>query len=205
MLQKSAVTPQLWQLLTEISPLAAQVGFALAGGTNLALRLGHRLSIDIDFFAYQAFEKDDVKKLISKHLGVEAILMNETKQSLRFIIQDIKTEFLLHEYPLIAAIQMTEGIPLYSLSDVAAMKINAVIGRGAKKDFWDIAALLNTYSLPKLMALYNQKYQTADASLILRTLSYFEDAETEPDPVTNDGQQWHSVKKIIAKAIQEYN
>lgn len=203
MLRKTAVTPELWRLLSAVSPTAEAAGFALAGGTNLALRFGHRLSVDIDFFAIQRFDKEALRKSIASQYA-DAVLMNETEQSMRYIIGGVKTEFLLHEYPLVQALEMMDEVSLYSIADVAAMKVNAVIGRGARKDFWDIAVLLQRYPLSQLFKHYIAKYGAADPSLLLRALAYFEDAEAEPDPITLTPATWPEIKNIIRQAIRDF-
>lgn len=188
--------------MTELNslPEVADV-FALAGGTNLALRFGHRLSVDLDFFCPQPFNKSSLSKVLFEKYGAALVLLNETAQSLRYALRGVKTEFLLHEYPTLHVHEDLQRAKLYSIPDVAAMKINAVIGRGAKKDFWDVACLLQQFSLTALIDFYNRKYPPADAGLIIRSLSYFEDAEREPDPISLNKVSWKGIRETIEDAI----
>lgn len=111
---------------------------------------------------------------------------------------------LRHDYPLLAQPEVLEGIRMLSVLDVAAMKLNAIVNRGAKKDFYDLHTLLRHYPLPTLLDAYRRKYPNAEPFLLVRSLSFFEDAESEPDPVPLAGQSWPDVKDRVIRAVREY-
>jgi predicted nucleotidyltransferase component of viral defense system len=94
---------------------------------------------------------------------------------------------------------------MYSIEDIIAMKVQAVLGRGKKKDFWDIAELLNHYSLENFIEFHTQKYKSQNLLIsIPHALTYFSDADESEDPVSLKGQTWESVKSEIQKKVREY-
>ena len=197
MLYHNTVAPATLELLEELSSFHAlrAKGFALAGGTSLALQIGHRISVDLDFFTIQEFDLNEILPAMSKYkldLGLSE------KNAFSLAISGIKVDFLHHNYPIIENLVNQEGILLYSVSDIAAMKLNAIINRGSKKDFYDIYYLLAKYSVDELMALYQRKYGFATDMLLLKSLLYFEDADQEPDPnVLDEKITWTGVRENI--------
>ncbi len=203
MLFTQTVTPATLELLKQLMGIPELDSFALVGGTNLSLQLGHRISIDIDLFSNEPFNVTAVKQAIHQHFPT-ALKLDEMKQSLWYIIDGVKTDIILHQYPYLIPMQETEGIRLLSLSDIIPMKLGAAAGRGAKKDFWDIAELLNEYSLSEMLGFYKSKYSSEDIGYILRSLIYFEDAESQSDPISMKNITWKSVKSKIELAVKEY-
>lgn len=115
------------------------------------------------------------------------------------MIGGIKVDLIAHRYPLLAGIDAIEGIWMLSLEDVAAMKLNAIANRGSKKDFWDFAELLNHFSRDEMLDFYAKKYPGDSLWNIGRSLSYFDDAEGQPDPRDLRGRNWDEVKRIIQR------
>ncbi len=177
--------------------------FALVGGTNLSLRFGHRISDDLDFFANARFDKEAVQKCILDNYP-KAIKTDVSEQTLVFSIGGIKVDFILHDYPYLNLIEEIGGVRLISLADVVAMKLGAISGRGAKKDFWDIAELLNSFSIEQMLGYYMHKYGSDDIGFVVRSLVYFEDAEMQPDPVSLKKISWEQVKDKIVIAVKAY-
>jgi hypothetical protein len=95
------------------------------------------------------------------------------------------------------------GYTMLGLPDIAAMKLSEVCNRGSKKDFFDIVELLDHYGLPELFDFYKRKFKSHDTFHVLRSLTYFDDAEDEPDPITLKGQTWEDVKLRIGEAVRE--
>ena len=93
------------------------------------------------------------------------------------------------------------GVVLAGIKDIAAMKINAVIGRGTKKDFIDLFFLLRRFTLQEMLDMYIQKYPEGSLFIAMKSLSYFEDAESDPMPVMLSPADWNTVKAKIRKAI----
>jgi len=177
--------------------------FALVGGTNLALRFGHRESVDIDLFNNKEYDKEAVKREIINHFPQTQIL-KESKFSISGNINNIKIDIILHEYPYLKPIEVYENINFLSVEDLVAMKLNAIAQRGAKKDFWDMALLLDLYSIKEMLQLYSTKYANHDIGFVVLSLTYFENAETSEDPVSFNNYTWSDVKTKIKTAIKNY-
>ena len=201
MLHFTALPPAVARLLKRMAPLPALAGFSLAGGTSLALRFGHRLSVDLDFFTSQEF---DPSRLPDGLAVAPPRIFGQSSGSLNLEVDGVKVDFLRHDYPMLAPPEVLEGIRMLSVLDVAAMKLNAIVNRGAKKDFYDLHTLLRHYPLPTLLDAYHRKYPNAEPFLLVRSLSFFEDAESEPDPVPLAGQSWPDVKYRVIRAVREY-
>lgn len=168
------------------------VGFALGGGTSLALRMGHRVSVDLDFFTEAVFSPEELLEEIAL---AEATIIRNAKNTLAVNANGVKVEFLRHAYPLLEPVEVMDGIPMLSLPDVAAMKLNAIANRGSKKDFFDVVELLEHDTLTVLLGCFASKYSESDPFTVIRSLAWFEDAEEEPDPVSMVGRTWEDVKE----------
>jgi predicted nucleotidyltransferase component of viral defense system len=200
MLHFTAIPDSVRNLLTLLAPAPALADFALGGGTSLALRFGHRLSVDLDFFTAGEFNTDQ----LTQQLGLDhATQINRAVNSLTLDAQGTKLDFLRHAYPLLAPPEIMDGIRLLSLPDVAAMKLNAIANRGAKKDFFDLSALRNHHTLAEMIQWFEEKYRNADRFTVIRSLAWFEDAEAEPEPVSLDQTDWQSVKATIRAMVNE--
>ncbi len=136
MLQYKAILPSTLELLKRIQSDDTFSNFYLAGGTSLALQIGHRLSIDLDFFQYSdepIYDKiDHLKKFGSINVT------NKSNRVLNVFIDDLKVDFINYSYPFIDQIIEIDQIKLVGLKDIAAMKLAAITGRGTKKDFIDL-------------------------------------------------------------------
>jgi hypothetical protein len=199
MLHPAAVSVTLLQVLRDLQDKTAAAGFALAGGTSLALRLGHRVSVDLDFFTGSDFHPEKLAaSLPAGHGSITGI----ADGTLQLVINGIKVEFLKHAYPQLADHDLIDDLRMWSLADVSAMKLNAIANRGSKKDFSDVVALLDLFPLPAMIAHYQVKYRPASLLMVIRSLAWFEDAEAEPDPVTLNGNTWPDIRETISRAIR---
>lgn len=190
-------------ILTGLMGMQEMKKFSLVGGTNLALRLGHRLSIDLDLFTNEPFEPEFVYRVLeSKFEGT--VMASQSDQMLFLFIGDLKIDIVQLPYPWLQPYEEEEGIRLASLPDIAAMKLSAVARRGVKKDFWDIAALLDHYSLEDMIEFYKEKYTSRDIFHLLRSLVYFTDAETQKDPEPIIKTTWAKVKNKVSVAVRQY-
>ncbi len=177
--------------------------FILGGGTSLALRFGHRRSIDLDFFSVHPFDSKIVENQL-RYLFSGFELVNRTQGSLCAIVDQCKIDILHHAYPLLNDPDLHEGLRLLSLPDLAAMKINAVTNRGSKKDFTDLLLLHeNGIPLAKSLDYFSDKYGNAGRFLAVRSLAWFEDAEDEPDPLFLNGWTWKDVRQRIESLVEE--
>lgn len=199
MLHTAAVPVDLLTVLTELQEKTSAADFALAGGTSLALRLGHRLSVDLDFFTTTPFDPTS----LAAQLGIgHQSITGQSKGTLQAQINGVKVEFLRHAYPQLAHHELIESVKLWSIPDVATMKLNAINNRGSKKDFFDVAALLEHFPLETMLQHYRDKYRPASLLMIIRSLAWFEDADAEPDPISLRNETWPEIKARVAGAIR---
>src|SRR5450432_2635666 len=149
MLHKNAVEPATLELLEQICLQPHFAAFALGGGTNIALRKGHRLSVDLDFFTNKEYNTAAIYKIITaKFKGAE--LLFEQNQTMMFLINGVKVDFVLYPFDWLNPFDETETSRLISLEDIIPMKLQAVSNRFSKKDFWDVELLLREFSLTKM-------------------------------------------------------
>jgi len=173
--------------------------FALAGGTSLALQLGHRESYDLDLFSREDFSTDEVFLFLEQNFRAQ--LISKSRHILISMIEDVKVDCVFHPYPFKHPLLETDTIRLVHIEDVAAMKISAIAGRGRKRDFYDLYFLLQKFSLPELLDFYATKYGESSLFHALRSMTYFEDAEVDADPILFEPLNWKEVKRRVEKAV----
>lgn len=194
-LRTKSVSPELMDLLQKLMKEERLRPFALAGGTALALRFGHRTSIDLDLFTCEPFDAPSVAGLLKTGYGLrEAATAPNT---VRGMIAGIKIDLVAHRYPLLKPLEETGGIRMFSCEDIAAMKLNAITNRGCKKDFWDYAELLRMYSRDEMLSFFARKYEGDSLWNVEKSLTYFDDADNEPDPRDLRGQRWEEIKQTV--------
>lgn len=201
MLQTQTIQPKLLELLTKIMSSEVFKDFLLVGGTSLALQIGHRFSIDIDMFGNSEIDEIEFTEELSI-LGKVTIL-KKSKNIIIYSINGIKVDFVNYKYPLLEKPIIIDNIRMVSDKDIAAMKLNAIAGRGSRKDFIDLYFLLKKYNLRELIAFYNKKYEDGSEFMVLKSLTYFDDAEKEEMPMMFQKITWEEIKNTILKATQE--
>jgi len=156
--------------------------FYLAGGTGLALQLGHRKSYDFDFFSEKRFNENKLFKKIISNLGDHQVQKTLADKSSLFVVFDneINVNFLYYRYPLIKPTIKTKYLDLASLEDIACMKLLAISERIEFKDYVDIYYILKRISLKTLINFFEKKIKDVDVNFILKTLVDFEEVEIEP-------------------------
>lgn len=206
MLQKQTVESGTFSLLKEIMLLPELKSFNLVGGTALALKYGHRKSVDLDLFSFEEFDKLLIENVLSNHFKERFIYENTfAKWGIFCYIDNIKVDLVYYPHPLIDNIVETEGIRLIGDKDLIAMKIQAVFGRGKKKDYWDIAELLNHYSIDDFIKYHKQKYFKQILGIsVPQALIYFTDADESEEPEALKIKSWNEVKKIISKKVRDF-
>jgi predicted nucleotidyltransferase len=174
----------------------------LVGGTSLALQIGHRKSIDIDLFGNLSAEYENLMDELNT-IG-EVVPLKNSKNIHSLLVNDIKVDIVNYGYEWLTNKITIDNIQLASIEDIAAMKLNAIIGRGSKKDFIDLFFILKDYSLATLMEFYTKKYNDGSTFLVLKSLTYFEDADMEEMPFMFNNITWQTIKDNIKKAHAEY-
>jgi len=203
MLQIDAAGPNTISLLQDLMSTRILKDFSLAGGTGLALRMGHRISVDLDLFCTKDFTPEQILQELQSDFNIQ--INNISKNTLNLIINEIKVDVLSYKYPLLKEIEIEQGIRMFSVEDISAMKLSAVSSRGSKKDFYDLYFILKIYSLSQLFEFYKKKYQTDQYYYVLKSLIYFEDAELEPDvQLTKTMHSWNDVKRFFEKTVKEF-
>ncbi|MFY0605946.1 MAG: nucleotidyl transferase AbiEii/AbiGii toxin family protein [Cyclobacteriaceae bacterium] len=205
MLHLATVDPKTLEVLRQIFSLPELEDFALAGGTALALRYGHRKSIDLDLFG-PSLNYDLVSNALIREFG-EDIIFDEVpgNWAIFSFIQNIKVDIIPHEATILASPKKEEGLLLYSDEDIIAMKVHAIFGRGVKKDFWDIHELLHYYPVETFIDCYQKKYPKQRLMIsVPQALTYFADAEESEQPVSLKNQNWESVKSYIRNKVSEF-
>jgi len=180
-------------------------GWILAGGTALALQLGHRISVDLDFFRHEDFQVAPLRQALA-HLGKLEVPSMAT-DTLHCRLDDIRLTFLRSEVPFLHEPVPYRGLHLADVRDIAAMKVIAVAGRGAKKDFIDLYAYLEAgASFPDLMAVVQQRYRDTDFNVmhLLRSLVYFDDAEAEPMPKMLSKASWPEIRRRLEREVRDW-
>ena len=171
--------------------------FYLAGGTALALHMGHRLSRDLDFFSTQSFDED---RMLQDLKTIEKVsLIAKDRETLHLHISGVKVSFLGYHYPVLFSFESFLGVHVADPRDIACMKINAIAGRGVRRDFVDLYVIAKEYGLAPLLELFKVKYAEVDFNLIhaLKSLTYFEDAEREPMPKMLAPISWDQVTEFF--------
>lgn len=206
MLQYSTLEPHTLDILKELMAIPELDGFYLVGGTALALMYGHRLSLDLDLFSSVEFEPQKLVPILEKKYSGFTYNNVHNSVGLFGFIDDVKVDFVrYHYYPLIDDLVVLDGIRLSGIHDLMAMKVAAILKRGVKKDFWDIAEIINRYSIEQVIDAYNHKFPNQQMLIsIPQALIYFDDADASEDPVSKKGQTWDSVKKTIRKQVDAY-
>lgn len=177
--------------------------FYLAGGTALALHIGHRQSVDFDFFTLQDFQ---TRAMIAALQPLGAFeLFSEAENTVNALLNEVRISFFTYRYPLIQPFHYYRQVAIADLRDIAAMKCEAISGRGSKKDFIDLAFLLRYLSLSEIFDLYEAKYGRAVSNHyhLLKSLVYFDDAEEQPMPRMSAPVSWEEIKQQILTMLKQ--
>lgn len=195
-----ALFPDTLRALQLVSKVPAVRQAYLAGGTALALHIGHRISVDLDFFTDKDFLEDELERELTLLGGYRG-----EKKAWRTVmgkISQTKFSMFYYKYPLIGQVEEFDGIRVASKKDIAAMKIHAIEERGTRRDFVDVYFLAKDFSLEEMLGFYEEKYGCLEEHKysILRSLDYFEDAEMEtalPEMLVKIS--WDEVKKFFRR------
>jgi predicted nucleotidyltransferase component of viral defense system len=203
MLRTETVAPHLLELLKDLMQKEYLRKFVLVGGTALSLQIGHRKSEDLDMFSPEPFETAELKSHLEDNFSSFNIDLERTN-SLITTINTIKVDFIRFKYGFDYPFIKHNKIRLANIKDIAPMKLDAISGRGKKKDFFDLYFLLKQFSLTELLSLYQAKYKHTSIFHVIKSINYFEEAENESDPTVFDKTvTWKKVKTTIAGEIKK--
>ncbi|MDZ4793341.1 MAG: nucleotidyl transferase AbiEii/AbiGii toxin family protein [Bacteroidota bacterium] len=188
-----------FRLIQQLQAIPELNEFHLVGGTALALQLGHRNSIDIDLFTQNEFKPTDIISLLEKDYRISTTLVR--KGTILAVVNNIKTDFIRHNYLFLNAPIIEERIRFLSKEDIAAMKFHAIIQSGKRlKDFIDIYFLLQHFSMKQMIGFFTAKYSYSNAMIAMKAVNFFGELDENIDPPKL--LQPLPLKKIMAR-IQE--
>jgi predicted nucleotidyltransferase component of viral defense system len=178
--------------------------FYLAGGTCLALYLGHRQSYDFDFFIPADFNTSQIINILTGIGRYERD--NEEKNTINGMLNSVRVSFFGYKYDMIEDFGSYRGIRLAGIRDIAAMKLEAIAGRGSKKDFVDMYFLLKQFSLKEIFSFHALKYGVGLNNQYhhLKSLVYFADADAEAMPLMTQPLEWGRIKNQIISCTKQF-
>jgi hypothetical protein len=181
--------------------------FYLAGGTGLAVQLGHRISVDLDFFTRTSeLDGPDRRRILKQLAPIKGFsLIEEREGTLHFALSSTRVSLLHYPYRLQRPLRRWKAVRVASPLDIGMMKIGAVIGRGSKKDFVDLYFIAEQVcSLETLLKQAGRKFQRASDLRMqaLKAMIYFEDAETERMPKMLEPVSWPAVRSFFEKEVR---
>ncbi|MFN7814542.1 MAG: nucleotidyl transferase AbiEii/AbiGii toxin family protein [Planctomycetia bacterium] len=190
--------------LRTLGPAATELGFHLAGGTAVALAIGHRRSVDFDWFIQRFPGRSvDMRELLASR-GVDLVPESLAERTVHGRVAGVNVSFLEFRPPLLEPlVEWPElGCRLASVADLAAMKLLAVTQRGTRKDFIDVLALSRILRLDRMLACYRRRFEVTDTSRVLAGLCYFDDADPEPMPTMLVPLDWETVKHELRALVR---
>jgi len=192
-----------WRIVRAMVRAGRAEGWVLAGGTGLALQLGHRISKDLDFFRASPFAPAELATGLSG-LG-RVVVQGRSAGTLHVTLDRLRVSFLAAEAPLLFEGTPYRGLTVADPRDIAVMKVIAIGGRGSRKDFVDLYFFLRAGgSLEGVFALIRRRFAGVDYNVyhLLRSLAFFEDAETEPMPRMVRRAAWSEIKRVIVAEVR---
>ena len=172
--------------------------FYLAGGTGLALHLGHRRSNDLDFFSPDSVDPEALIRKMKMLSGFAVPAL--APDTLHATVETTKVSFLAYPYPVLFPYATFLGVNVSDSRDIACMKLAAIAGRGIKRDFVDLYFVAKQHGLPRVLEWFRQKYAQVNYSLthVLKSLKHFEIADKNPMPDMLTSLSWEEVKEFFS-------
>lgn len=202
MLQLRTIDPGTLGLLKSLVQEPFLVDNFLVGGTALALQMGHRFSVDLDLFTHSAFEAEPLLEAFKAKYNVQPLTITNT--IFIVVVDGVKVDCVRFKYPFAFPLLHEEGVRMADMRDIAPMKLDAVTKRGSKKDFFDMYYLFERFSPPQILEWYNQMFKHSTSFHVIRSLTYFDDAEQTETPIVFDKKvTWAEVKKRMVQVVRD--
>lgn len=185
--------------------------FYLGGGTALALQLGHRTSVDFDFYAPNKFDNQQMTQTIGQLFPGTNTSSKQPENTLRLDVMGTEVSAFYYPYSLLNPLVDYGPIYLASLTDIAAMKTAAVVQRAKQRDFYDIYYLIKELGLEKIIGATYQKFPWYEENniIVFTSLTYFTDADKDPEAdrvqVFDTKLTWDKVKDFITSSVSQVN
>ena len=206
-IHKECLPAQGWAVLIKLLSIISTHEFVLAGGTALAIRKGHRVSYDLDFFTMKTFRNDSLISETRKKTRNFQVL-SEEEGSLTLSIEGVKVSFFNYEYSFLDEILDIEGTKVAGILDIAAMKVIAINQRGTKRDFVDLYTILQETPFHRVAAHMIRRFgrERINPVHIGKSFVYFADADTNPDPAYRKGMElkWEDIKKFFRQHVKQF-
>jgi hypothetical protein len=198
---RKTITPTTEETLLLLRDASMLSRCYLAGGTALALHFGHRTSQDLDFFSEELFDEQVLLQKLQKLPAISAVTAGP--HTLHAEINRTKVSFLGYTYPLLGPLSHFLDAAVADPTDIACMKISAIASRGAKRDFVDLYVVAKRFGLPALLQLFQKKFALAhyNAVHVLKSLTYFVDAEKDPMPHMLISLTWDEVTQFFTREV----
>lgn len=199
------IAPATLSLIQELQGIPELKDFYLVGGTSLALQLGHRNSIDIDLFTQKDFTAEEIEAVLKSRYNFSATLFR--KNTVLANVNNIKTDFIKHDYPFIKPPVLEEGISFLGKEDIAAMKMQTIIQSGKRlKDFIDLYFLLEHFNMNEMIGFFRKKYSSINPIIALRAVTFFDDIDENMDPPKLlKPLKTDQIKKRLSEAVLKPN
>jgi predicted nucleotidyltransferase component of viral defense system len=200
MLHLTTVENSTYSLLQKLFTIPfIQNNFALAGGTSLSLQIGHRKSIDLDFFSPIQFDLLELETILSTNKDLTYTFIGKNSRMFFCYLNEVKCDFVQEPAKLLNPFLEIEKVLYFSVEDIAAMKMHTICGRGKRKDFFDLFALLQIYDWKSLLKIFERKYSQDQFYILWKSIRYFDDADA--DPIIRGykpyDKSWEEIKEII--------
>lgn len=197
MLHTETVAGSTLELLKKLEAESTMAGFNLAGGTSLALYLGHRVSLDLDIFTPEPFDAARLEIFLADKYGFRTDFME--KNTLKGTIEGVKIDCITHSYAYLEKPYTESGIRLYSMEDIVAMKLSAIADNGSRlKDFIDIAFLSTRFPFNSMLRMYERKFPNSNVIRPFKAVTYFDDIDFEEDIVILNGEyDWKVIERRL--------
>lgn len=194
-------------LLTKIRPFLQKYQVYLAGGTGLALQLGHRISIDFDFFSANTFDS----RQLAENLRISASSWEEnlvSDNTLSVRMDKIGVSIFYYNVRLVYPTIRFDDIPVADWRDIIAEKIKVISQRGSKKDFYDLYTVFKSqkFTIEQAVNVFDKRFRNTGINYyhVLKSITYFEDADKDPEPKMFTRTKWPVVKKFFITNIKQF-
>jgi hypothetical protein len=205
MLHWNTITETMRSILREFSRTEIASGFYLAGGTALSLQLGHRRSVDLDFFSSNQ-DVPTIRPILEDALApLRPILADSAWGNLVYLAKDVRLGFYGYGFPLVAPLVEADGMKLASVEDIGLMKLDTLLSRATRKDFYDLYFICRNIDLTELLKLAPRKFANVRdfETQAVKRLTYFDNAESDLDPVLLQTVPWQTVKDFFVRQARE--
>lgn len=205
MLHTETVARSTLELLKMLESESVMSNFNLAGGTSLALYLGHRISVDLDLFTPESFDAGKLEIFLRDKYGFRTDFME--KNTLKGTIDGVKIDCITHSYGYLEKPYTESDIRLYSMEDIVAMKLSAIADNASRlKDFIDIAFLSTRFPFNSMLRLYERKFPGSNLIRPFKAITYFDDIDFEEDIVMLNGKyDWKLIERRLIDMTQIQN